>query len=130
MVYIFALGAAVSLITALALWLLWRQDKRQVFARSAAWAQIASTVPLVGYLTAAASPNPVPTLFMLLVLVPHAIAPDQAVFDVIQPVHKWLAVGLIALAGWHAAKMSFGATGLASLRVARSKNADPPSKSG
>ena len=49
MVYIFALGAAVSLITALALWLLWRQDKRQVFARSAAWAQIASTVPLVGY---------------------------------------------------------------------------------
>jgi cytochrome b561 len=66
-------------------------------------------VPLLGYLTAAASPNQVPTLFLLLLRVPHAIGPDQTIFDVIRPVHRWLAIALIGLAIWHAAQMSFSA---------------------
>ena len=78
-------------------------------------------VPLLGYLTAAASPTAVPTLFFLVLRVPHAIAPDQAVFDVFRPVHKWLAIGLIALAAWHAARVA----GWVRRRVARSGHAHP-----
>ncbi len=87
-------------------------------------------VPLLGYLTAAASPTLVPTLFFLLLNVPHAIAPDQAVFDVIRPVHKWLAIGLIGLAAWHAWQMRHVASGSRRLRMARSRNAHPPARPG
>jgi cytochrome b561 len=87
-------------------------------------------VPLLGYLTAAASPTAVPTLFFLLLKIPHAIGPDQAVFDVIRPLHKWLAIGLIGFALWHAAQMRFGASGSRRVRVARSGNAHPPAKPG
>ena len=87
-------------------------------------------VPLLGYLAAAASPTAVPTLFFLIFSVPHAIAPDQAVFDVIRPLHKWLAIGLIGHAAWHAAQMHFGASGSRRFRVARSKDAHPPAKPG
>jgi cytochrome b561 len=87
-------------------------------------------VPLLGYLTAAASPTTVPTLFFLLFNVPHVIAPDQTVFDAIRPVHKWLAIGLIGLAAWHAAQMRLRATGSRRVRVARSEDAHPPAKSG
>ena len=85
-------------------------------------------VPVLGYLTAAASPTPVPTLFFLLLRVPHAIAPDQAVFEAIRPVHRWLAVGLMALAVWHGLRMGGRAAGLTRLRVARFGNAHPPAK--
>ncbi len=88
------------------------------------------TVPLLGYLTAAASPTAVPTLFFLIFNVPHLIAPDQAVFGAIRPVHKWLAIGLIGLAAWHAVQMRSRASGSRSLRVARSADAHPPAKSG
>jgi cytochrome b561 len=87
-------------------------------------------VPLLGYLTAAASPTAVPTLFFLMLNVPHAITPDQAVFAVIRPVHKWLAIGLIGLAVWHAAQMRFGASGSRRIRMARSEDAHPPAKPG
>jgi cytochrome b561 len=59
-------------------------------------------VPLLGYFAAAASPTTVPTLFFLLIDVPHAIVPSEAVFDIVRPIHKWLAVGLVILAAWHA----------------------------
>lgn len=87
-------------------------------------------VPLLGYLTAAASPTTVPTLFFLVLRVPHVIAPDQAVFDLIRPVHKWLAIGLVGLAAWHAARMSFGSSGSPRIGVAPSEDAHPPAEPG
>jgi cytochrome b561 len=80
--------------------------------------------------TAAASPTAVPTLFFLILNIPHAIAPDQSVFDVIRPMHKWLAIGLIAVAAWHAAQMLSRASGSRRLRMARSGDAHPPAKPG
>src|SRR4051794_40609514 len=54
--------------------------------------------PLLGYLTAASSPVEIPTLFLLILPIPHVIGPDQAVFEFIRPLHRWLAVGLVGLA--------------------------------
>jgi cytochrome b561 len=88
------------------------------------------TVPLLGYLAAAASPTAVPTLFFLMFNVPHVIGQDQTVFDVLRPVHKWLAIGLIGLAAWHAAQMGLGASGSRRVRVAPSEDAHPPAKPG
>jgi len=82
-------------------------------------------VPLLGYLTAAASPTLVPTLFLLVVRVPHAISPDQAVFDVVRPVHEWLAIGLIILVCWHAAGMTIWRTITPSSRNAETSNPVP-----
>jgi cytochrome b561 len=87
-------------------------------------------VPLLGYLTAAASPTSVPTLFFLVLPIPHAIAPSQTVFDAIRPLHKWLAIGLLGLAAWHALRMSLGAPGSASRRMAASGDAHPPAEPG
>ena len=82
-------------------------------------------VPLPGYLIAASSPTTVPALFSLLFRVPPVIAPDQAVFDAIRPPHKWLAIGRAGLAAWHALRMRRHASGLAALRMARSRHAHP-----
>lgn len=87
-------------------------------------------VPLLGYVTAASSPVAIPTLFLLMFRIPHLIGPDQAVFEIIRPLHLWLAVGLVGLAGWHGARMFSGASGSALFRVARSRDAHPPSKPG
>jgi cytochrome b561 len=60
----------------------------------------------LGYLTAVTSPNPVPTLFLLLWNVPHPPL-NQHFFEGIRPLHQWFAIGLIALAVWHAAPTSY-----------------------
>jgi cytochrome b561 len=124
-----SLGLCVSGLAALRIVLAYRAGDypRRV---PAALYGLLLVVPLLGYLTAAASPTAVPTLFFLVLNVPHLIAPDQAMFDAIRPLHKWLAIGLIGLAAWHAAQMCFGASGLRRLRMARSENAHPPAKSG
>jgi cytochrome b561 len=124
-----SLGLCVAGLATLRLILAWRAGDRPRRMQAALYALLL-LVPLLGYLTAAASPTDVPTLFFLLFRVPHVIVPDQAVFDVIRPVHKWMAIGLIGLAAWHAARMSFGASGSRRLRVARSRDAHPPAKSG
>jgi cytochrome b561 len=124
-----SLGLCVAGLAALRLFLAWRTGSPPRGMQAVLYGLLL-IVPLLGYLTAAASPTAVPTLFFLLLRVPHAIAPDQAVFDVIRSVHKWLAVGLIALAVWHAIRMSSSASGSRSIRVAGSADAHPPSKPG
>jgi cytochrome b561 len=124
-----SLGLCVAGLAALRLMLAWRTGDRP--RGTQAWLYgLLLTVPLLGYLTASASPNPVPTLFLLLWRVPHAMGPDQAAFDVIRPLHKWVAIGLIAVAAWHAVRMRSGLSGLVSFRVARSRHAHPPAESG
>jgi cytochrome b561 len=123
-----SLGLCVSGLAALRLVLAYQAGDRPRGIPAALYGLLL-LVPLLGYLTAAASPTVVPTLFFLLFSVPHAIAPDQAVFDVIRPVHKWLAIGLVGLATWHAWQMRFAASGSRRLRVARSQDAHPPAKS-
>lgn len=121
-----SLGLCVAALAAFRLLLAWREGDRPRGVRALLYGLLL-LVPLLGYLTAAASPTAVPTLFFLLWRVPHAIAPDQAVFDVLRPVHKWLAIGLVGLAVWHGIRMTSGSP---SPRMARSEDAHPPAKSG
>jgi cytochrome b561 len=122
-----SLGLCVSGLAALRLFLAWRTCDTPRGLQAVLYALLL-IVPLLGYLTAAASPTTVPTLFFLLFRVPHVIAPDQAVFDAIRPLHKWLAIGLVGLAVWHAVRMRARASGLAALRMARSGHAHPPAE--
>jgi cytochrome b561 len=124
-----SLGLCIAGLAALRLVLAWRAGGRPGRVPAILYGLLL-LVPLLGYLTAAASPTAVPTLFFLVLNVPHAIAPDEAVFDVIRPVHEWLAIGLIGLAAWHAAQMLRRASGLRRRRVARSRDAHPPAKPG
>jgi len=124
-----SLGLCVAGLAMPRLILAWRVGGHPRSVQAALYALLL-LVPLLGYFTAATSPTAVPTLFFLAFSVPHAIAPDQAVFGVIRPVHKWLAIGLIGLAAWHAWQMRFDASGSRRLRVARSENAHPPAKPG
>jgi cytochrome b561 len=122
-----SLGLCVFGLAALRLALAYRTGDHPRGAPAALYGLLLA-VPLLGYLTAAASPTAVPTLLFLVFNVPHVIAPDQAMFDAIRPAHKWLAIGLIGLAAWHAAQMRFRASGSRRLRVARSEDAHPPAK--
>jgi cytochrome b561 len=106
-----SLGICVAGLAVLRLLLAWYAKDRPRGVRSVLYVLLL-VVPFLGYLTAAASPNQVPTLFLLLLNVPHAIGPDQSAFDVIRPMHLWLAIALIGLAIWHAARMSFSAFGI------------------
>lgn len=124
-----SLGLCVSGLAALRLALAWRAGDRPRGVPAVLYVLLL-LVPLLGYLTAAASPTAVPTLFFLVLNVPHAIAPDQAVFDVLRPVHKWLAIGLVGLAAWHAVQKRFGTSGSRRFRMARSRDAHPPAKPG
>jgi cytochrome b561 len=124
-----SLGLCVAGLALLRLVLAWRAGDLPR-GNAAALYGLLLLVPLLGYLTAAASPTTVPTLFFLVLNVPHAIAPDQAVFDAIRPVHKWLAIGLIGLAACHATQMRARTSGLRRRRVARSGDAHPPAKPG
>ncbi len=60
-------------------------------------------VPVLGYFVAATAPARVPTLFLLVVPVPHVVAPDAAAFAVLRAVHRAAAILLVALAAGHAA---------------------------
>jgi cytochrome b561 len=94
------LGLCVLGLALARLALAWRAGDRPRGQKAAMYVLLLA-VPSLGYLTAAASPTNVPTLFFLLVSVPHAIAPDPAVFDALRPLHKWLAIGLVGIAAWH-----------------------------
>lgn len=60
-------------------------------------------VPVLGYFVAATAPAQVPTLFLLVVPVPHVVGPSEAAFAVLRPVHRAAAILLVALAAAHAA---------------------------
>jgi cytochrome b561 len=59
--------------------------------------------PILGYFTAATAPAQVPTLYFLVIPVPHLVGPSTAAFGIVQPLHRALAILLILLASGHAA---------------------------
>lgn len=59
-------------------------------------------VPVLGYLVAATSPLPVPTLLFGLIPIPHILAPDRALFALLRPLHMLAAILLVVLAIGHA----------------------------
>ena len=60
-------------------------------------------VPVLGYFTAATAPAQVPTLFLLVLPVPHVVGPNPAAFAVLRAVHRAAAILLVTLAAAHAA---------------------------
>ena len=60
-------------------------------------------VPVLGFLSAAAAPIGVETVFFLILPIPHPFAPDQGLYDVLRPLHQGAAWGLVALALGHGA---------------------------
>ena len=60
-------------------------------------------VPVLGFLSAAAAPIGVETVFFLILPIPHPFAPDQALYDVLRPLHQGVAWGLVLLALGHGA---------------------------
>lgn len=76
--------------------------------RAASWMHgalygLALAVPVLGYFTAATAPAQVPTLFLLVIPIPHAVGPNAAGFDVLRAVHRAAAILLVLLAAGHAA---------------------------
>ena len=59
--------------------------------------------PVLGYLVAAIAPAQVPTLFLLLINVPHLLATDAGRYAVLMPIHRAAAIVLLVLACGHAA---------------------------
>lgn len=76
---------------------------RAALAAHAALFALLLLVPLTGYLTAAAAPAGIPTLFLFVVPVPHLIGPDEALYGTIRRVHAVLCAALVLLAAGHAA---------------------------
>ncbi len=76
---------------------------RAAAAGHAALYALALAVPVLGYLTAATAPAQVPTLFLLVIPVPHLLPPDPAAYAVLRPVHRAAAILLVVLALGHAA---------------------------
>jgi len=60
-------------------------------------------VPLLGFLSAAAAPIAVETVFFLILPIPHPFPPDQALYDLLRPLHQGAAWGLVGLALGHGA---------------------------
>lgn len=106
------------LVPPLVLWRLWLRARRGRPAPDAvmpAWQHRAAAaghgalyalmlaVPTLGYLAASTAPGQIETTLFLLVPVPHALPPDEALHALIRPVHQAAAWGLIGLAVGHAA---------------------------
>ena len=60
-------------------------------------------VPVLGFLSAAAAPIAVETVFFLILPISHPFPPDQALYDVLRPLHQGAAWGLVGLAVGHGA---------------------------
>jgi cytochrome b561 len=96
------------------LWLLVRRGRPAPVALSG-WQQGAArlghgtlygllvAVPVLGFLSAAAAPIGVETVFFLILPIPHPFAPDQALYDVLRPLHQVAAWALVVLALGHGA---------------------------
>lgn len=103
------------LLIPLWVWRLWLlgQRGRPVPAAPAGWQQgtarwgqgllyaLLIAVPVLGFLSAAAAPVAVETVFFLILPIPHPFAPDQALYDVLRPLHQGAAWALVALALGH-----------------------------
>ena len=109
-----SLGLLLIPLWAWRLWLLWRQG-RPAPVTLPAWQQGAArfgqamlyalliAVPVLGFLSAAAAPIAVETVFFLILPIPHPFAPDQALYDVLRPLHQGAAWALVLLALGHVA---------------------------
>jgi cytochrome b561 len=64
---------------------------------------LALAVPVLGYFVAATAPAQVPTLFLGVLPVPHVVGAHPGAFAVLRPLHRALAIALVALAALHAA---------------------------
>ncbi len=60
-------------------------------------------VPALGYFVASTASLRIPTRFLGLIVLPDPIGPDPALFAVLRPLHRALAIALVALAAGHAA---------------------------
>ncbi len=60
-------------------------------------------VPVLGYCVASTASLRVPTRFLGLIALPDLFGPDPALFAVLRPLHRGLAIALVALAAGHAA---------------------------
>jgi cytochrome b561 len=58
-------------------------------------------VPVLGFLSAAAAPIAVETVFFLILPIPHPFPPDQALYDLLRPLHQGAAWALVVLALGH-----------------------------
>ncbi|MCA3419652.1 MAG: cytochrome b [Roseomonas sp.] len=109
-----SLGLLLIPLWAWRLWLLWRQG-RPAPVTLPAWQQGAArlgqamlyalliAVPVLGFLSAAAAPIAVETVFFLILPIPHPFPPDQALYDVLRPLHQVAAWALVVLALGHGA---------------------------
>lgn len=106
------------LVPPLVLWRLWLRARRGRPAQDAAipaWQRrvaaaghgalyaLLMLVPLFGYLAASTAPGAIETTLFLLIPVPHLLAPDEALYGLIRPLHQAAAWALVVLAGGHAA---------------------------
>lgn len=78
-------------------------QRRLAAAGHAALYVLLLIVPILGYLVAATSPLPVPTLLFGVINLPHILGPDRVLFALLRPLHMLAAVALVALALGHAA---------------------------
>lgn len=60
-------------------------------------------VPVLGYLSASTAPGEIETTLFLLIPVPHLLPADEALYNMIRPVHEVAAWSLVLLAAGHAA---------------------------
>jgi cytochrome b561 len=109
-----SLGLLLIPLWAWRLWLLWRQS-RPAPVTLPGWQQGAArfgqamlyalliAVPVLGFLSAAAAPIAVETVFFLILPIPHPFAPDRALYDVLRPLHQGAAWALVLLALGHGA---------------------------
>ena len=85
----------------------WDSDLPPWRRRAAAAAHVALfallvVTPIFGYMTAATAPARVPTLFLLVIPIPHVVGADKFWFSLLRPVHLTLALVLLTLASVHA----------------------------
>ena len=126
------IGLVVLALTVARLLLRARRGRPPHDERIPAWQRRAATTmqavllilllvqPVLGYLTAATAPAPIPTFFFGVIRIPHLLHADRTLFAVLQPLHRALAVLLITLALGHA---------LAAWRQGQGSALDPPGNS-
>lgn len=95
------------------LWLRWRrgrpvsglamQEQRLAALGHGLLYALLLTVPVLGWLVAAAAPGGVPTTLFLVLPIPHPFGEDEALFTLLRPVHRAAAWALVLLALGHAA---------------------------
>jgi cytochrome b561 len=108
------LGIAAFLLVLSQLTLHWRRGRPAWDVALPAWQRRAAiavhamlfallvATPILGYLTAATAPARIPTLFLGIIPVPHAVGADPVAFVLLRRIHLGLAALLVLLASGHA----------------------------